>query len=187
MLYIHIKEQIPMRLPKSWRNISGLSNLDLQSLINLGWYPIQETTRPEFDEIHETSKKHYIFNDTHAIEQWEVKRKESIPSVDEIKQSQIAQVKTNCGAIIINTFPEYKQRNLMARFIELMTIKDERELTQEELIEIKLMQDSWSWIKRQRIESNRLENEIIEITKNDTLTDDEKRIQISKIEFNEVQ
>jgi hypothetical protein len=53
MLYCYVEQgQIiegPGRLPKSWRNISGLDKLDSEGLIVLGWLPFIDI-KPEYDK-----------------------------------------------------------------------------------------------------------------------------------------
>jgi hypothetical protein len=53
MLYCYVESgQIiegPGRLPKSWRNISGLDKLDSEGLIDLGWLPFIDV-KPEYDK-----------------------------------------------------------------------------------------------------------------------------------------
>ena len=53
MLYCYVEQgQIiegPGRLPKSWRNISGLDKLDSEGLIDLGWLPFVDV-KPEYNK-----------------------------------------------------------------------------------------------------------------------------------------
>ena len=53
MLYCYVESgQIiegPGRLPKSWRNISGLDKLDSEGLIDLGWLPFVDV-KPAYDK-----------------------------------------------------------------------------------------------------------------------------------------
>ena len=53
MLYCYVEQgQIiegPGRLPKSWRNISGLDKLDSEGLIALGWLPFIDV-KPSYDK-----------------------------------------------------------------------------------------------------------------------------------------
>lgn len=64
------------------------------------------------------------------------------------KQEFIAEINTLASDKILALYPDYKQRNMTARYIELVTLS---ELETTEALSIK---DAWDWIKNIRSESN---------------------------------
>lgn len=68
--------------------------------------------------------------------------------LDEQKQEFIAEVNALAGAKILALYPDYKQRNMTARYVELVTLG---ELDTQEALSIK---SAWEWIKSVRERSN---------------------------------
>lgn len=66
----------------------------------------------------------------------------------------VQDVKTEARRRITQVFPEWKQMNMTARAVELLTIQP---LTGADLTEYEALQSAWAWIKRVRATSNTLE------------------------------
>jgi hypothetical protein len=73
---------------------------------------------------------------------------EPIDYIDLIKKDAIDGVNSSAGKKILDRYPQYKQANMTARFIELMTLS---ETSSQEALDIKA---AWDWIKSIRQESN---------------------------------
>jgi hypothetical protein len=83
-----------------------------------------------------------------------VNRSKQPPSLDERKREKITQIKSNAGRIINATYPEWKQRNLSVRALELVDKKLQSTLTTEEQAELEDIKAVWSWVKSVREASN---------------------------------
>jgi hypothetical protein len=70
---------------------------------------------------------------------------------------RIAEIKTEAGKIIEAVLPDWKQRNALARMVELSDAKQTRSLTTEEQAEIDSITQIWSWIKLVRAASDAAE------------------------------
>lgn len=75
------------------------------------------------------------------------------------EERRIAAIKRKAGEVINNVMPDWKQRNLMARSIELLNISASREYTPEEQAEVDFIQYFWAWVKVVRATSDAAENE----------------------------
>lgn len=182
--YVHIdKPAQPRALPKAWHNVSGLNTLTDADLAVLGWFPWESTPQPAHDEIHEYLQSGTEINDGRAVQTWAVMRREHIPTVADIVVQQTAAIKAAAGDAIIARWPLHTQINLTARAAELLKIRNERPLTQEELGEQVFLEGVWAWINRQRAESNRLEASIAVVQADEALTDDEKRTAVHNVTF----
>lgn len=65
-----------------------------------------------------------------------------------MKLEAIDKINTITSTKILSVYPDWKQRNMTARFVELITLN---ETTSEEAVAI---QSAWSWIKSVRDASN---------------------------------
>lgn len=181
--YIHIDEpNRPRALPRAWRNISGLDRLDPPALAALGWLPWVDAPAPEVDPIHERAVPGVEIDETEARRVWSVERREDIPGVEAMATKQIGRIKIECGRAIEGEYPLWKQANLMARAIELLDIRRDRLLTEAEIAERDAIEAARDWIKRQRVESNRLETLVATIREGHD-SDDEKRTAIAALGF----
>lgn len=72
---------------------------------------------------------------------------------------RIAAIKAEAGRIIEAVLPDWKQRNALARMVELSNAQQSREMTTEEQAEIDGINHIWSWIKLIRAASNAAEND----------------------------
>lgn len=82
-------------------------------------------------------------------------------SLDELRELKVQEVKATAGQLIKTHYPEYKQRNMLARMLELRDTKDERSLTADEQNEYLSLKSVWNWVKAVREESNRVEQEVL--------------------------
>jgi hypothetical protein len=73
---------------------------------------------------------------------------EPVDYIDLIKNDAIDGINASAGKKILDRYPQYKQANMTARFIELMTLG---ETASQEALDIKA---AWDWIKSVRQESN---------------------------------
>lgn len=184
--YVHTDDlSRPIRLPKSWRNVSGLNLLSAAELAALGWYPWQETPQPDHDAIHEYLESSVEIQGERAVQVWTQTRREIIPTVDQMVADQIGAIKTAAGEAILARLPYYRQLNFHQRAIELLDIRRQRELTEQELADHAHILAERDWLESIRTESNRLEAEVLTIAATD-LSDDQKRTAISAIRFEAV-
>ena len=78
------------------------------------------------------------------------------PSV--VEADRVANIKLAAGRLITGKLPEWKQRNLSARFTELLEDKvSGKTLSSEKKAEMDAIKAMWSWVKAVRAESDRLE------------------------------
>jgi hypothetical protein len=75
-------------------------------------------------------------------------------TLEEVKAEKILEIKTIAGATIIGSFPDHKQRNLLARTNELLLKKINETITQEEEAELSSNEAIWTWVKGVRASSN---------------------------------
>jgi len=73
---------------------------------------------------------------------------------DEATANRIPEIKAAAGAVIVERYPEWKQRNMIARMVELNT---KATPSAEEEAEMAALQSVWDWVKAVRAESDRLE------------------------------
>lgn len=72
----------------------------------------------------------------------------------EAAAQRIPGIKAAAGTVIVERYPEWKQRNMIARMVELNTKSTP---TVDEEAEIAAIQAVWDWVKSVRAESDRLE------------------------------
>jgi hypothetical protein len=76
-----------------------------------------------------------------------------------LNERRIAAIKAKAGEIINSVAPDWKQRNMLARSIELVNLANDREYTVEEQAELDELNAFWSWVKLVRATSNAAETE----------------------------
>ena len=185
--YVHTDDlSRPRHLPKSWRNVSGLHLLSDSELADLGWYPWENTPQPEHDEIHDYLAGSVEIQNGKAVQVWTPTRREAIPSVDQITSDAANAIKQAAGDTITSAYPIYKQINMTARAAQLLGIRNERPLTEDEIAEQHFLEAVLAWVTMQRSESNRLEAVIEAIRLDDALDNDIKRLNIRAITFTAV-
>ena len=186
--YIHIDEpNRPRALPRAWRNVSGLHLLDAPALAALGWLPWVDDPRPAHDPLHERLIASVEIGAAEARRVWAVERRPEaeIPAVEAVAAEAVGRIKAGAGAAIEGRFPLWRQSNLMARAIELLDIRRDRPLTEAESAERDAIEAARDWIKRQRVESDRLETLVATIREGHD-SDDEKRTAIAAVTFTPV-
>ena len=82
-------------------------------------------------------------------------------SIEQKKTFQVSQIKNKAGEIIRSYYPEYKQRNMTARGVEIMNAKVANTATQADLDEEAALQEAWDWIKAVRERSNVMEDGLV--------------------------
>jgi hypothetical protein len=77
-----------------------------------------------------------------------VKKQEHLAGLEEARKSNI---NTKAGIIILAQYPDYKQRNMIARYNELLEIKvDGGALTGDQQTELDSLKAVWTWVKSVR-------------------------------------
>lgn len=79
------------------------------------------------------------------------------PTLEEAIGNKIDFIKNEAGRIIVSKYPEWKQRNLSARFIELL---DKGDLSEDEQKEKDAIYSVWDWVKNIRSQSDNMEAEV---------------------------
>ena len=73
--------------------------------------------------------------------------------IEVVEPPTIDNIKMEAGKRILRIYPEFKQRNMISRAVELTNIGNTREME-----ELENIQKSWDWIKAVRDASTKLEN-----------------------------
>ena len=73
---------------------------------------------------------------------------------DEEAALRVPEIKEAAGVVIVERYPEWKQRNMIARMVELNA---KATPSAEEEAEMAALQSVWDWVKAVRAESDRLE------------------------------
>lgn len=184
--YIHTDApDRPRRLPRAWRNVSGLHLLSSEHLAALGWLPWSEAPRPEHDPLHERIVAAVEITATEARRTWSVERRPDaeIPSVAAVAAEAVERIKGECGRVIESTLPLWKQSNMTAEGVKLLDIRRTRPLTEAELARVETLEAAWGWLTRQRTESDRLEALVADYVADAILSDDDKRRAIAALHF----
>lgn len=80
---------------------------------------------------------------------WQTKQWVAVDSwLDKAKEDAIKQINGATSSKILSTYPDYKQRNMTARYLELVTLNETGS------DEGKAIADAWDWIKAIRERSN---------------------------------
>lgn len=67
-------------------------------------------------------------------------------------------IKLEAGRRIVKKYPEHKQRNMLARMVELQNIRSTvGSLSSSEQVEVDALLEAWAWVKSVRKASNDLE------------------------------
>ena len=150
----------PRTLPKNWKNISNLNVLLDPTLAALGWLPAVET-KPDYGyRIQSRSGPALTVEADQVTAVWTVADR----PLDEVKAELVQQVKQAVGAAILAVYPDWKQRNMIARAVDLTRIAGARALTTEESAEESALQAAWDWISGVRTASNMREAAILAAT-----------------------
>lgn len=80
---------------------------------------------------------------------------EPIQTPEESEADRIQAIKSKAGSVITGRYPEWVQRNMLARFNELVEIKvDGGVFTTAEQTEYDALKAAWQWVKDVRTTSN---------------------------------
>jgi len=82
-------------------------------------------------------------------------------------EQKTKEIKQKCAETINAYYDDFLQRNMLARFSELLEKKTDGTITADELTEIQNLKDIWAWVKNIREQSNLMEDELT------TLEDDD--------------
>lgn len=109
------------------------------------------------------------------ITKWNISEKPK-PTMDELetiwqenkkdyyKDIKTTEIKQKAHKIIINRYPDWKQRNMAQRAVELVDIKTERALTTDEEAERQKLKDIKAWVDSIRSQSNVMEADLKNLT-----------------------
>ena len=186
MKYIHKEEMLVRELPRNWKNVSNIQALSDEELKSFGWYPVKYNTKPEYDSMTEELDHSISFGAKYATVSWSVVAKQNLEEVSSIASRKISEIKRECESIILSRYPEYKQRNMISRGMEILQkqIENKRyEMTEEDKRDHSNIKDSFDDINLLRQRSNDLETQVKDIVANVDMTDSEKRIAILEIIF----
>lgn len=110
--------------------------------------------------------KHGITRDMTADEQAAHEAEQAAQAqreAEEAADQRIPDIKADACNVITDRYPEWKQRNMIARMVELNT---KATPTVDEEAESAALQAVWDWVKSVRAESDRLEADV-NLTAND--------------------
>ncbi len=107
--------------------------------------PLTLEERPKVGQYEALSNRYQVDKDVVTLK-WDVYQPD--------RALYVQDVKTEARRRIVAVFPEWKQMNMTARAVELLTIQP---LSGADLAEYEALQSAWAWIKRVRATSNTLE------------------------------
>ncbi|MGB0747193.1 MAG: hypothetical protein ACPGO3_00460 [Magnetospiraceae bacterium] len=142
----------PVRLPATWKTpdgktITGFRHLTLAKLKALGWLPeTRITAQPQIGQRRGADQIVIGADEVSVTETLEARPGPEIA----------AGIKTEANRRITAIYPEWQQRNMLARGLELQNIGPGN-WTQSEADEVAAIQAAWGWIKSIRTNSNALE------------------------------
>lgn len=126
MHYVHITagavDAGPCPLPAAWRRVSGLDGLSDDELAPLGWYPVQGEA-PAIDAATETVAGPVLAIEGEAgahivTATWTVTQR----PIGTMRERALAAVRAEAARRILEIAPEWRQRNLTARAVELIAL-----------------------------------------------------------------
>lgn len=91
------------------------------------------------------------------VSQWNVTdwRADSEIGIQRARERAIEQIKSRCRKDILERWPEWKQANMTARALELVSIKSAGGvLSEAEQQEESAIREAWEWIKQRREQSD---------------------------------
>jgi hypothetical protein len=113
------------------------------------WLPVEDTPQPDHSGKLETVVSELVVNDGKVVRQWTVERK----PIEEQRQA----VKNEAMRRILARLPDWKQRNMTARGVELLSINRRNAWMPEEQAEADTLQAAWDWVKAVRSASDVIE------------------------------
>lgn len=163
----------PRTLPKSWRNVSGLHLLSGPELADLGWFPEIVVGYEPFDSATQVRTGPALSVGVDKVTAtWTVS---DLPTAD-LQVRRINETKAEAYRRIIEIIPEWKQRNLTARAVELLRV-GEANWSQAQADEYAAGEAVWAAVKAVRTSSDTLETNIGGMT-----TDQLKALDVSAAE-----
>lgn len=119
--------------------------------------PVLGHQPPDFDPLTQVLEGPVITHDP-DVEQWTWTVRPFGPGeLAALRVAKAAEVKGEAGARILNLFPDWKQRNMTARGVELVAIRLDRDWTPAEAAESADLQAAWAQIRAIRAASGLIE------------------------------
>ena len=128
----HFDEKPPDPVGKGWRIV-----------------PVAEVPSPDFNSRLETASVAYVVDGDQVVQRWTVTQRSDA--------EQKAEVKAEARARILARLPDWKQRNMTARGVELINLRASRPLTADEQAEAVALQAAWDWVRAVRTASDAIE------------------------------
>ena len=139
--------------------MEGLANFNAlppATLATFGYYPCTITIATFDPRIQAKRKSTWELVDGVALIAEQVTDR---PLAD-VQAELIEQVKVDCGQRIVAVYQEYKQRNMIAKAVELSEKKADGSITVDETALFTNLKSAWSWVESVRLTSNAIEAQI---------------------------
>ena len=106
----------PRALPRDWRHVSSLDGLSEEELAPLGWYPCPGEP-PDYDPAWQTRSGPVAVADGAG---WRAEWTVAGRALEEVQAARLEAVRAEAGRRILAVAPEFRQRNLTARAVEIV-------------------------------------------------------------------
>ncbi|MBF0453622.1 MAG: hypothetical protein HQL72_02255 [Magnetococcales bacterium] len=126
-------------------------------LKELGWLPVEVVEVTPTNTQNRNGQSINVQTDRVVVT--ELVRDMTAEEISSLENSKITAIKGEAGRRITARFPDWKQRNLIARGLELTRIGDAN-LTPEQSAEFQEIQSAWAWVESVRTKSGELEKSL---------------------------
>jgi len=116
---------------------------------------------------------HVLLSDEYSIQGDVLPSPEELNHPDILKEDRVVEIKAEAGTrIVILAGPGWKQRNMLARYLELLSEKaDGGTLSADEITELNSLKAIWTRVKDIRTVSNGIEEEISNLSTREKILD----------------
>jgi len=127
------------------------ANIDPKARTRQGWrwVPVENVPAPDHASRLETVSSEYVVDGDKVVQRWTVARR------DPVDQAQA--VKREARRRILARYEDWRQANMTARGVELLSISMGRVWSREESDEAGALMAAWAWIKAVRSASDAIE------------------------------
>ena len=126
----------------------------------MGIYPLVKTDEPESQWSHVNVQVDPIKQGDHYVQQWGAATPRPQDEIDGFYSRKFRHVKDYAQQLIEGRYPDWRQRNMLARVLTLQNISPLTDDEQAELAQISL---AWDWIDSVRHQSDLLEQHLLDM------------------------
>ena len=133
---------LPRGLPKTFENISGFHGMPDSGKRSLGWYPVDQV-QPDINPVIQNQEGPFYDIGPERVQMFWTVTDKPLP---EVKTYLVKQLRSKAGDLILSKYPEYTQRNLIAKGLTLTNKKITTPLDEgEQTLEAQLFA-TWEWV-----------------------------------------